>query len=167
MRAGVAHAVHPRSVGESVHGLVAVGGHRGVGGVGPRHLVDHPGDAQVVGDLETLGQTALIIASHGGQVVARLAARHGALRPCRENVDEIYLFKYRAKADLHWEALLSRHGSREGLSGLRTSEFSPPPSPLLGLAELAIENTPESAWEAGESLLLVSRGDSGKLKTKI
>ena len=66
MRAGVAHAVHPRSVGESVHGLVAVGGHRGVGGVGPRHLVDHPGDAQVVGDLETLGQTAVIVASHGG-----------------------------------------------------------------------------------------------------
>ena len=61
--------------------------------------------------------------------------------------------------DLHCGALESRHGTLEGLSGLRTSEFSPP-SPLLGLAELAIENTPESAWEAGESLLLVSRGDS-------
>ena len=55
----------------------------------------------------------------------------------------------------------SRQGTvREGLSGLRTSELSPPSS-LLGLAELAIENTPESACEAGESLLLFSRGDSG------
>ena len=35
-----------------------------------------------------------------------------------------------------------------------------PPSNLLGLAELAMEKTPESAWEAGESLLLFSRGDS-------
>ena len=104
MRGGVAHAVHPGSVGESVHGLVAVGGHRGVGGVGPRHLVHHPGDAQVVGDLETLGQTALIIASHGGQMMAWLAARHGALRPCRGNVDEIYLSKYRA-----WLTYTVRH----------------------------------------------------------
>ena len=56
--------------------------------------------------------------------------------------------------------MLSRHEPmREGLSGLRTSELRPPSS-LLGLAELAIENTPESAWEAGESLLLFSLGDS-------
>ena len=73
----------------------------------------------------------------------------------------------KCRADLHCEAALSRQGSREGLSGLRTSEFSPPPSPLLGLAELAMENTPESAWEAGESLLLVSRGDSGNYKKYI
>ena len=50
-----------------------------------------------------------------------------------------------------------------GLSGLLTSELMPP-STLLGLAELAIENTPESAWLAGESLLFVSRGDSAKKK---
>ena len=46
-----------------------------------------------------------------------------------------------------------------GLSGLRTSELRTP-SCLLGLAELAMEKTPESACEAGESLLLFSRGDS-------
>ena len=34
------------------------------------------------------------------------------------------------------------------------------PSPLLGLLELAMENTPESAWLAGESLLDASRGHS-------
>ena len=61
-----AQAVHPGGVGDDVHGLVAAGRHRGVGGVGARHLVHHPGDAQVVGDLETLGQTAVIVASHGG-----------------------------------------------------------------------------------------------------
>ena len=57
--------------------------------------------------------------------------------------------------DLHCEAPGSRHGPRDGLSGLRA-----PGSSLLGLAELAMENTPESACEAGESLLLFSRGDS-------
>lgn len=60
----------------------------------------------------------------------------------------------------HCAALLSRPGTRElGLSGLLMSVLSPP-SNLLGLAELAMEKTPESAWEAGESLLLFSRGDS-------
>jgi len=44
-----------------------------------------------------------------------------------------------------------------GLSGLLQSELRTP-STLLGLAELAIENTPESAWLAGESLLL--RGEA-------
>ena len=95
MGAGRAHAVHPGSVGQRVDGLVTVGRHRGVGGVGARHLVHHPGDAQVAGDLETLGQTALVISSHGGHVMAgvvsRVAAWHGALRPCRGNVDQICL----------------------------------------------------------------------------
>ena len=45
-----------------------------------------------------------------------------------------------------------------GLSGLVPEA---PPS-LLGLFELAIEKTPESAWLAGESLLEASRGDSEK-----
>ena len=41
-------------------------------------------------------------------------------------------------------------------------------SPLLGLLELAIEYTPESAWEAGESLFEASRGDSEKkVKAKL
>ena len=48
----------------------------------------------------------------------------------------------------------------DGESGLLTSELRTP-STLLGLAELAMEKTPESAWLAGESLLLVSLGDSG------
>ena len=40
-------------------------------------------------------------------------------------------------------------------------------SVLLGLAELAMEKTPESAWLAGESLLLfVSRGDSARNKSE-
>ena len=41
---------------------------------------------------------------------------------------------------LHCEAPGSRQGTRDGLSGLRAPESS-----LLGLAELAMENTPESA----------------------
>ena len=49
----------------------------------------------------------------------------------------------------------------DGESGLLTSELSTP-STLLGLAELAMEKTPESAWLAGESLLFVSLGDSGE-----
>ena len=57
---------------------------------------------------------------------------------------------------LEWR-LWSR--DRDGLSGLRTSELRTL-SVLLGLAELAMEKTPESAWLAGESLLFVSRGDS-------
>ena len=77
-----AQAVHPGGVGDDIHGLVTVGRHRGVGGVGARHLVHHPGDAQVVGDLETLGQAAVRIPGHGGgrrhpghMVVARVMAR--------------------------------------------------------------------------------------------
>ena len=73
---------------------------------------------------------------------------------------------------LHWltssglrGALESRQFilSLDGLSGLLTSVFNTP-STLLGLAELAIENTPESAWLAGESLLLVSLGDSVQIE---
>ena len=54
-----------------------------------------------------------------------------------------------------------------GLSGLVLAvpllpldPMLPPSLSLLGLFELAIENTPESAWLAGESLLDASRGDS-------
>jgi len=60
-----------------------------------------------------------------------------------------------------------------GLLGLVAAELvlpgppppppTPPPGPvssLLGLLELAMENTPESAWLAGESLFEASRGDS-------
>ena len=36
----------------------------------------------------------------------------------------------------------------------------PPLLSLLGLLELAMEKTPESAWLAGESLFEASRGDS-------
>ena len=56
---------------------------------------------------------------------------------------------------------------RFGLSGLVLAvpvlpldPMLPPSRSLLGLFELAIENTPESAWLAGESLLDASRGDS-------
>ena len=49
--------------------------------------------------------------------------------------------------------------SRLGLSGLVPSVVGAA-SPLLGLLELAMEKTPESAWLAGESLLDASRGDS-------
>ena len=50
-----------------------------------------------------------------------------------------------------------------GLSGLVLSAVGAP-SPLLGLLELAMEYTPESAWLAGESLLDASRGDSTVMK---
>ena len=77
------------------------------------------------------------------------------------NYTILFTCKYRQN-HLHWEWSLPRAASMFlGLSGLRTSELIPP-SILLGLAELAMENTPESAWLAGESLLLVSRGDSTK-----
>ena len=70
-----AQAVHPGGVGDDVHGLVTVGRHRGVGGVGARHLVHHPGDAQVVGDLETLRQTLRVgRGRHAG---------HRGLGPCK------------------------------------------------------------------------------------
>ena len=55
--------------------------------------------------------------------------------------------------------------SRFGLSGLVPS--APLVASLLGLLELAIEKTPESAWLAGESLLEASRGDSGEKKELI
>jgi hypothetical protein len=61
---------------------------------------------------------------------------------------------------LEWRVCSSE---RDGLSGLRTSVLRTV-SVLLGLAELAMEKTPESAWLAGESLLLVSRGDSARKK---
>jgi hypothetical protein len=61
--------------------------------------------------------------------------------------------------NLHWSVLWVSWIL--GLPGLR---ISVPPSTLLGLAELAIEKIPESAWLAGESLLFVSRGDTKQYK---
>ena len=68
--------------------------------------------------------------------------------------------------NLHWRSRDRRAWSENppilslfGLSGLVPSALVVP-SPLLGLLELAIEKTPESAWLAGESLLDASRGDS-------
>lgn len=66
MRRIGSHVVHPGSVGNDIHGLVGVGGDRGVGGVGAGHLVDYPGNAQVVWNLETLRQTSLIVGGHRG-----------------------------------------------------------------------------------------------------
>lgn len=62
----LSHVVHPRSIGNDVHGFVGVGGHCGVGGIGAGHLVDHPGNAQVIRYLETLRQTSFTVGGHHG-----------------------------------------------------------------------------------------------------
>ena len=77
VRAGAHGLVHPRRVGDNVHGLVVRVDGRVRGGVAAGHLLaaHHAGDAQVVGDLETLRQTL--------RVGRGRHTRHRGLGPCK------------------------------------------------------------------------------------